>query len=82
MHNLVHCQMSDGEQLTKSISCEAVLCKFYSIFENYRRRQEVKSILLVYTLGFSEKSHDLVYGMTCEDENYKMIIIITITYKN
>lgn len=82
MHNLIHCQIRDGEQLTKSISCEAVLGKFYSIFENYRRRQKVKSILSVYTLGFSEKSHDLVYGMTCEDENYKMIIIITITYKN
>lgn len=44
-------------------------------------KSQVNSFL-VYTLGFSEKSHDLVYGMTCEDENYKMIIIITITYKN
>ena len=82
MHDLIHCQIRDGEQLTKSISCEAVFGKFYSIFENCRRRQEVKSILLVYTLGFSEKSHELVYGMTYEDENYKMMIIITITYKN
>ena len=79
MHNLIHCQIRDGEQLTKSISGEAVLGKFYSIVENYRRHQEVKSILLEYTLGFSEKSHELVYGMTYEDENYKMMIIITIT---
>ena len=58
------------------------LANFIAYLKSTEDVKKSSQFFLVYTLGFSEKSHDLVYGMTCEDENYKMIIIITITYKN